>query len=223
MKKQLIWILALTLALTLLLTACDNGGSAGETGTTATKAGTVTTADSTQTTAAPAAESKEEALEEGLEGVGEKTFDTPMFTMTVPADVMYELYTYSVGDDNCGTIQIDFGPDSTMQARFEVSTTRMISSLSDAHDECLRVQNLDTYEEGRYEDMDDVTYGGVTYKALHVTTEWSDEIFLVSYYKRADGVDVYVECKLDQDGFGYDAVSPSADFVAAALNSVTLK
>lgn len=225
MKKQLILLLALILAATLMLTACDNGGSAGETGTTATKAGTVTTADSTQTTAAPAAESKEEALEEGLEGVGEKTFDTPLCTVTVPADVKYELYTYAVDeDDNTGTVQIDFGPESTLQARLHVSTTRMISSLDDAHDECVRVQNLDTYDDGKYEDMEDVTFGGMTYKAIHVTTEWSDEIFLVTYYKRAaDGVDVYVECELDQDGFGYDAVSPTADFVVAAMNSVILK
>ncbi|MBR3289301.1 MAG: hypothetical protein IKI63_00830, partial [Clostridia bacterium] len=166
-----------------------------------------------------------ETLEAGMEGVGEKTFDTPFFTMTVPADVKYELYTYAVDeDDNRGTVQIDFGPESTLQARFEVSTTRMISSLDDAHDECIRVQNLDTYDEGKYEDMEDVTFGGMTYKAIHVTTEWSDEIFLVSYFKRAaDGVDVYVECKLDQDGFGYDAVLPTADFVVAAMNSVVFK
>ena len=217
MKKQLTWMLALTMAMTLLLTACGGAGGTGETGTTTTKA--APEAQTTTTTAAA-----EEELEAGMEGVGEKTFDTPMFTMTIPADVKYELYTYSVSeDDNRGTIKIDFGPDSTMQARFEVSTTRMISSLSDAHDECLRVQNLDTYKEGRYEDLDDVTYGGVTYKVLHVTTEWSDEIFMVSYFKRADGVDVYVECQLDQDGFGYDAVAVDADYVATALNSLTLK
>lgn len=224
MKKQMILLLVLVLTATLMLTACDNGGSSGETGTTTTKDATVTTTEATAEAQSEAASADEEVLEAGLEGVGEKTFDTPLVTVTVPADVKYELYTYSVGDDDRGTIQIDFGPESTMQARFEVSTTRMISSLDDAHDECIRVQNLDTYDEGRYEDMEDVTFGGMTYKAIHVTTEWSDEIFLVSYYKRAsDGVDVYVECKLDQDGFGYDAVSPTADFVVSTMNSVKLK
>ena len=222
MKKQISLVLALTLAMTLLLTACGGAGGTGETGTTTTKSATVTTAAATEPTTTTTAA---EVLESGMEGVGEKTFDTPFFTMTVPKDVKYELYTYLVTeDDNRGTIQIDFGPDSTLQARLHVSTTRMISSLDDAHDECLRVQNLDTYEEGRYEDMDNLTFGGVTYKVIHVTTEWSDEIFLVTYFKRAaDGVDFYVECKLDQDGFGYDAVLPSADFVTAAMNSVVFK
>lgn len=217
MTKHMTWMIALLLAMTLVLSACGGEGGSGE--TTPTTAAPASAAPTTVPTTTPTTE----ALEAGLEGVGEKAFDTPFFTMTIPADVKYELYTYAVNeDDNRGTIQIDFGPDSTLQARFHVSTTRMVSSLDAAHDEYIRTQNLDTYDEGRYEDLDDVTFGGVTYKVMHVTTEWDDEIALVTYYAReSDGVDVYAECVLSQDG--NDAVSLTDDFIVSAMNSVSYK
>ncbi len=97
-----------------------------------------------------------------------------------------------------GTIQIDFGKNSAIVGRLEVSTTRMISSLDDAVNECIRVRNLDTYKEGKSEIGEEVTYGDTTYKLVNMSHENGAESCLVSYYKRADGKDIYVEIRIKQ-------------------------
>ena len=75
----------------------------------------------------------------------------------------------------------------------------MISSLDDAVEECIRVRNLDTYKEGKSEIGEEVTYGDTTYKVVNMSHEHGAETCLVSYYKRADGKDIYVEIKTNQD------------------------
>ena len=71
----------------------------------------------------------------------------------------------------------------------------MISSLDDAIEECIRVRNLDTYKEGKSEIGEEVTQGDTTYKEVKMSHENGAETCLVSYYKRADGKDVYVEIR----------------------------
>lgn len=74
----------------------------------------------------------------------------------------------------------------------------MISSLDDAVNQCIRVRNLDTYKEGKSEIGEEVTYGDTTYKVVNISHENGAETCLVSYYKRADGKDIYVEIRIKQ-------------------------
>ena len=137
-------------------------------------------------------------LKEGDSGEGEKTLDSAFCTVTIPEGLQYKINFYNHDEDALGTIEIDFGKKYTIEGRLEVSTTRMISSLDDAVEECIRVRNLDTYKEGKSEIGEEVTYGDTTYKVVNMSHEHGAETCLVSYYKRADGKDIYVEIKTNQ-------------------------
>ncbi|MDD6848337.1 MAG: hypothetical protein PUD53_06165 [Oscillospiraceae bacterium] len=134
-------------------------------------------------------------LQTGDSGEGEKTLDSDFCTVTIPKGLKYNVYSYYHDEDALGTIQIDFGKKYTIEGRLEVSTTRMISSLDDAVEECIRVRNLNTYKEGKSEIGEEVTYGDTTYKEVKLSHENGAETCLVSYYKRADGKDIYVEIR----------------------------
>lgn len=154
----------------------------------------------------------------GLEGEGPRSFKTLYFTFDAPQGLKYEVYTYAVNAEyHNGTIQIDFGKQSTTEINLHVSSTRMISSLDDAHDECIRTQNLDTFKEGKYEDLDDVTFNGTIYKAIHFTNEYSDYTCYATYFKRtSDNLDMYAELQVDNKGKS----SVNDAEVIALLNSI---
>lgn len=187
--------------MTASLAACD--GSSEISGTKETSAQSSASATSEvkteETTVEETTASAE--LQTGDRGEGGKTLDSAFCTVTIPEGLQYEIYTYYHDEDNLGSISINFGKKSTIEGKLEVSTTRMISSLDDAVEECIRVRNLDTYEEGKSEIGEEVTYGDTTYKVVKMSHEYGAETCLVSYYKRADGKNIYVEIKTTQNDF----------------------
>lgn len=197
MKKLTAILLALVM--TASLVACN--GSSESYGTKETSAQSSASATSEakpeETTVEETTASAE--LQEGDSGEGEKTLDSAFCTVTIPEGLQYEIYFYNHDEDALGTIEIDFGKKYTIEGKLEVSTTRMISSLDDAVEECIRVRNLDTYKEDKSEIGEEVTYGDTTYKVVNMSHEHGAETCLVSYYKRADGKDIYVEIKTNQD------------------------
>lgn len=186
--------------MTASLAACDESGSS-DTKETSAQSSVVATSETQaeETTVEETTASAE--LQEGDSGEGEKTLDSAFCTVTIPEGLQYEIYTYYHDEDNLGSIKIDFGKKSTIEGKLEVSTTRMISSLDDAVEECIRVRNLDTYEEGKSEIGEEVTYGDTTYKVVKMSHEYGAETCLVSYYKRADGKNIYIEIKTTQNDF----------------------
>lgn len=196
MKKLAVILLALVM--TASLAACD--GSSESSGTKETSAQSSASATSEvkveETTVEETTASAE--LKKGDSGEGEKTLDSTFCTVTIPEGLQYKINFYNHDEDALGTIEIDFGKKYTIEGRLEVSTTRMISSLDDAVNECIRVRNLDTYKEGKSEIGEEVTYGDTTYKVFNMSHENGAETCLVSYYKRADGKDIYVEIKTNQ-------------------------
>ena len=194
MKKLTAILLALVM--TASLAACNGSSeSSGTKETSAQSSASETKAE--ETTVEETTASAE--LKEGDSGEGEKTLDSAFCTVTIPEGLQYEIYFYNHDEDALGTIEIDFGKKYTIEGKLEVSTTRMISSLDDAVEECIRVRNLDTYKEGKSEIGEEVTYGDTTYKVVNMSHEHGAETCLVSYYKRADGKDIYVEIKTNQD------------------------
>lgn len=187
--------------MTASLAACD--GSSESSGTKETSAQSSASATSEvkaeETTVEETTASAE--LKEGDSGEGKKTLDSAFCTVTIPEGLQYKINFYNHDEDALGTIEIDFGKKYTIEGRLEVSTTRMISSLDDAVEECIRVRNLDTYKEGKSEIGEEVTYGDTTYKVVNMSHEYGAETCLVSYYKRADGKNIYVEIKTTQNDF----------------------
>ena len=195
MKKLAAVILALVM--TASLAACSNGGGSG-TEETLTPASAIESTN--EETTAPETTAAAE-LQSGDSGEGEKTLDSDFCTVTIPEGFKYKVESYYHDEDALGSIKIDFGKKGTTEGRLEVSTTRMIKSLDDAVEECIRVRNLDTYKEGKSEIGEEVTYGDTTYKVVKMSHEYGAETCLVSYYKRADGKDIYVEIKTTQNDF----------------------
>lgn len=196
MKKFAAILLALVM--TASLAACD--GSSESSGTKETSAQSSASATSEvkaeETTVEETTASAE--LKTDDKGEGEKTLDSAFCTVTIPEGFQYKINSYFHDENALGSIVIDFGKESTLEGKLQVSTTRMISSLDDAVNECIRVRNLDTYKEGKSEIGEEVTYGDTTYKVVEMSHEYGAEICLVSYYKRADGKDIYVEIKTNQ-------------------------
>lgn len=110
------------------------------------------------------------------------------------------MYFYSYDETPLGTLKIDFGKKDTTEGRLEVSTTRMIKSFDDAVQECIRVRNIESYTDGKYEIGEEKTFGDTTYKQVNFSQEFGSEACLVSYYKRADGKDIYVEIGTKNNG-----------------------
>ncbi|MDY4710972.1 MAG: hypothetical protein SPC22_03275 [Ruminococcus bromii] len=199
MKKLAAILLALVM--TASLAACGGSGESSDTKETSAQSSASATSEAKaeETTVEETTASAE--LQEGDSGEGEKTLDSDFCTVTIPEGLQYKVNSYYHDEDALGTIEIDFGKKGTTEGRLEVSTTRMISSLDDAVNECIRVRNLDTYKEGKSEIGEEVTYGDTTYKVVKMSHEYGAETCLVSYYKRADGKDIYVEIKTTQNDF----------------------
>lgn len=187
--------------MTASLAACDGSSESSGTKETSAQSSVVATSETQaeETTVEETTASAE--LQEGDSGEGEKTLDSAFCTVTIPEGLQYKVNSYYHDENALGSISINFGKKSTIEGRLEVSTTRMISSLDDAVEECIRVRNLDTYEEGKSEIGEEVTYGDTTYKVVKMSHEYGAETCLVSYYKRADGKNIYVEIKTTQNDF----------------------
>ncbi|MGN0454704.1 MAG: hypothetical protein ACI4G1_05965 [Ruminococcus sp.] len=196
MKKLVAFIMAAMLCVSLA--SC--GGSTN-TETTAPQSSAESSEVKSEETTAASSSAESAELKEGDSGEGEKTLDSDFCTVTIPEGLQYKINSYYHDEDALGSIKIDFGKKGTTEGRLEVSTTRMISSLDDAVNECIRVRNLDTYKEGKSEIGEEATYGDTTYKEVKMSHEYGAETCLVSYYKRADGKDIYVEIKTGQTGF----------------------
>lgn len=198
MKKLSVILLALIMSASLA--ACGESGSS-DTKETSAQSSVVATSETQaeETTVEETTASAE--LQTGDRGEGEKTLDSDYCTVTIPEGLQYKVNSYYHNENALGSIKIYFGKKGTTEGRLEVSTTRMISSLDDAVEECIRVRNLDTYEEGKSEIGEEVTYGDTTYKVVNMSHEYGAETCLVSYYKRADGKNIYVEIKTTQNDF----------------------
>lgn len=196
MKKLVAFIMAAMLCVSLA--SC--GGST-DTETTAPQSSAESSEVNSEETTAASSSAESAELKEGDSGEGEKTLDSDFCTVTIPEGLQYKINSYYHDEGALGSIKIDFGKKGTTEGRLEVSTTRMISSLDDAVNECIRVRNLDTYKEGKSEIGEEVTYGDTTYKEVKMSHEYGAETCLVSYYKRADGKNIYVEIKTTQNDF----------------------
>lgn len=159
------------------------------------------------------------AFKEGLTGEGEKQLDNMFATFTVPAGYKFEVYCYSVDEDDfSGTLQLDIGKTSTLDARYEISTTRMISSVDDSMKECIRTLNLDSFNNAKEpEYLPDVVIGDKTFKAVHIDDGYSKKTYLTSYYKRGEQ-DVFVQLSLDEA-----SITVNDTFVKDFLGSVNYK
>lgn len=216
----------LTLILAASITACSGGNSSTDSSSETTEStnsseSSETTPQATETQPETEAPTESKEIEMGDRGEGEKTLDSAFCTVTIPEGLQYKVNSYYRDEDALGTLKIDFGKKDTTEGRLEVSTTRMIKSLDDAVEECIRVRNIESYTDGKYEIGEEVTYGDTTYKQVNFSQEFGSEACLVSYYKRADGKDIYVEIGTKNNGLSNLEITDS--LVEALAKSAVYK
>lgn len=208
MKKLAVIIMALIM--TASLASCGGSGEGSNTSETSVQNSSSVTSETKAEEAEPEETKAEETTPEETEsselktadsGEGEKKLESVFCDVIIPEGLKYDVYLYSHDEKDLGTLKINFGKSNALEGGLEVSTTRMVKSLDDAVNECIKVRNLDTYKEGKSEIGEEVTYGDTTYKEVKMSHEYGAETCLVSYYQRADGKDVYVEIKTTQNDF----------------------
>ena len=220
MKKILVVLMAM--AMTASFVGCG-GGSSNTNETSAPKTETTTVAvveeEATTveaTTEAPVSATTEMAM--GVAGDGPQELTSVLFDVKIPEGMKYEVYNFGFADETNGSIQLNFGKSSALDASIKVSTQNMTTSLDEVVTRCIELRNLDTYKEGKSEVGGDVTFGDTTYKEVKISTEWGSDTNYVTYFKTAAGLDGYVEITV-KDNY----LSPDDELVKELINSIVYK
>ena len=156
----------------------------------------------------------------GESGDGEAKLDAGLFTMTVPEGLKYEVYTYYMdASNNLATIEVNFGKSSATEGRVTVTTQRMVKSLDDSEAESIRMYS--SFDGMESESLGEVTIGGMTFKKLHITTQYQDKTILVSYYNNPAAdmyADTFIEITTDTN-----RIDLADSAVTALIESIVLK
>lgn len=175
MKKHLNKALAILLAILLMLSlaACGQKEEPTPTDTDDPTVAAPGTDEGDDTDTPPAA-----GFQQGDTGVGPVALDTRYAVIEIPAEVDYEIYMITPEESVTGTVRIDFGYGDT-DSYIEVSSSRMVSSIDDAVQECIRMHSFGDPDSATI--GGDVVYNGVTYKTVSFPSR--DAAYLVSYYE----------------------------------------
>ncbi len=224
MRKKYL-ALFLVAALLFSLAACGNSGDAD----TTTDGGKITTSaadygisdGTTQSDAGSGVLVVGESIKKGDRGTGAAVIESALSVVTIPKGLDYELY-----DAYDNSVRVDFGVGNTGAGHIAFSTTRMIKSLDDAANECVRTNDFTGSLES--EIGEEFTYGNLTYKAVKIWDakegpfKGDTTYFLAAYYKTADGDDAYVEVRANGEG-NYRNIEIDNPLIVEILNTLKLK
>ena len=119
----------------------------------------------------------------GAEGEWEFVVDTPIAKFTVPAGMKYEVESDYISDDGTtATIELKLKPLDVYQLwSIRITNQGMVDSYEKAIKHTIDLQNLDTYDNGTSELLDEVEYSGIKYQTIKTSTEWGTDYFLAGY------------------------------------------
>lgn len=125
----------------------------------------------------------EEGFIYGAEGEWEFVVDTPIAKFTVPAGMKYEVESDYISDDGTtATIELKLKPLDVYQLwSIRITNQGMVDSYEKAIEHTIALQNLDTYDNGTSELLDEVEYAGIKYQTIKTSTEWGNDYFLAGY------------------------------------------
>lgn len=193
--KKILAILMATLMMASFVGCGNNNTEETKPQETVTETAAETSSETETTTA-----QDDGKMNVGDTGEGEKMLESELFSVTIPQGLKYEVYTYSMVDDTNGTVDINFGKNSTIDAKLTVSTQRMVNSLDEVEERAIELRNLNTYKEGKSEVGEDITIGDVTYRKISVSTEYGSDELMVGYVKTGAGLGGYIEINLEGSG-----------------------
>ena len=122
-------------------------------------------------------------LSYGDEWEWEFVVDTAITKFTVPEGMKYEVKSDYISDDGkFATIELWLQPLEVYQFwSIRITNQWMVDSYEKATEHTIALQNLDTYDNGSYELLDEVEYAWIKYQTIKTSTEWGNDYFLAGY------------------------------------------
>ena len=135
---------------------------------------------------------------------GEFVVDTPIAKFTIPEWMHYDVKSDYISEDGkTATIELWLQPlEATQFWNIRITNQWMVDSLEKAVEHTIALQNLDTYDEGKYELLDEVEYAGIKYQTIKTSTEWGTDYFLAGYKW---GWEIVVKMPEKDGGFAIDS------------------
>ncbi|MDO4379786.1 MAG: hypothetical protein Q4D20_02815 [Clostridia bacterium] len=149
----------------------------------------VSTELSSETTTTKPAAFDPENLQKGAKGEGPVTIKTPTMTFSVPKGLAFSLDTYSMTEEKpfFGSIAMTFKNSGKKNwGTLRATSIDKFNNLEEASKKALRDTHYDTYENGKYAEEKNVKIGNCTFNVLHVTTDYSEKDYYITFAKRGE-------------------------------------
>ena len=215
MKKVLALLMILTVSLSLF--ACGKvDGDGMENTTEITNAADKTEGQTAEATTA-------EGIQEGDEGNGPADIDAEFITLKLPAGYKYKVDSFSKDskDPLKGNVTLFIYKDGEYSpvAKLTATARNMVRSQEEAVENTIKLCNLQTYKNGKSEIGKDAQYGENTYSTIHVTTDYYEKDFFVTYANRGTSDTTGLLVKLEINNKNIKADDP---FIKELLDSLKI-
>ena len=215
MKKILALLMILTVSLSLF--ACGKADGDGKESTT----GNTIAVDKTEDTTAEVTTA--EGMKEGDEGNGPADINAEFITLRLPAGYKYKVDSFSKDskDPLKGNVTLFIYKDGEYSpvAKLTATARNMVRSQEEAVENTIKLCNLQTYKNGESEIGKDAQYGENTYSTVHVTTEYYEKDFFVTYANRGASDTKGLLVKLEINNKNIKADDP---FIKELLDSLKI-
>ena len=219
MKKVLALLMILTVSLSLF--ACGKVDGDGMENTTENTTEITNAADKTEGQTAEATTA--EGIQEGDEGNGPADIDAEFITLKLPAGYKYKVDSFSKDskDPLKGNVTLFIYKDGEYSpvAKLTATARNMVRSQEEAVENTIKLCNLQTYKNGKSEIGKDAQYGENTYSTIHVTTDYYEKDFFVTYANRGESDKTGLLVKLEINNKNIKADDP---FIKELLDSLKI-
>ena len=225
MKKIL--ALLMIFAVSLSLFACGKADGDGKENTTENTAAVDKTEDTsaevtkTEDTSAEVTTAAE--MKKGDEGNGPADIDAEFITLNLPSGYKYEVDSFSKDPNNplYGDVTLYIYKDGSYSsiATLTATTRNMVRSQEEAVENTIKLCNLQTYKNGKSEIGKDAQYGENTYSTIHVSTDYYEKDFFVTYANRGASDTTGLLVKLEINNKNIKADDP---FIKELLDSLKI-
>ena len=215
MKKIL--ALLMIFAVSLSLFACGKADGDGKENTT----GNTAAVDKTEDTSAEVTTAAE--MKKGDKGNGPADINAEFITLKLPSGYNYEVDSFSKDSKNPlkGNVTLSIYKDGSYSSIATLTATarNMVRSQEEAVENTIKLCNLQTYKNGKSEIGKDAQYGENTYSTVHVTTEYYEKDFFVTYANRGASDTKGLLVKLEINNKNIKADDP---FIKELLDSLKI-
>ncbi len=197
MKRIIAIVLTLIIAFSLFAcgketedtkTTTENSSASSAAAESTTEETSTEPSSSEITTTKPAAFDPEN-LQKGAKGEGPVTIKTPTMTFSVPKGLAFSLDTYSMTEEKpfFGSIGMTLkNSEKKNWGTLRATSIDKFNNLEEASKKALRDTHYDTYENGKYTEEKNVKIGNCTFNVLHVTTDFSEKDYYITFAKRGE-------------------------------------